>query len=141
LKTVLPICIYLGLFASFVKMAAFWVEMGVAYLEINKLHCLHEIDTYYIIKMTAPLQYSVWVQRSLKFKFKLLQPMKVKRANRLMSIIDEIWVIHQQKVDTLSMIGIYYLEQKQCSQFVFIKDCLHHLSKWWCSGWKWGWPI
>jgi len=37
--------------------------------------------------------------------------MKVKRANRLMSIIDEIWVIHLQKVDTLSMIGIYYLEQ------------------------------
>jgi hypothetical protein len=26
-------------------MAAFWAEMGVAYLEINKLHCLHEIDT------------------------------------------------------------------------------------------------
>ena len=35
--------------------------------------------------------------------------MKVKRANRLMSIIsiDEIWVIHLQKVDTLSRIGIY----------------------------------
>jgi hypothetical protein len=33
--------------------------------------------------------------------------MKVKRANRLMSITDEIWVIHLQKVDTLSMIGIY----------------------------------
>jgi hypothetical protein len=30
--------------------------------------------------------------------------MKVKRANRLMSIIDEIWVIHLQKV--LLMIGI-----------------------------------
>jgi hypothetical protein len=29
---------------SFVKMAAFWVEMEVAYLEINKLPCLHEID-------------------------------------------------------------------------------------------------
>jgi hypothetical protein len=27
--------------------------------------------------------------------------MKVKRANRLMSVIDEIWVIHLQKVDTL----------------------------------------
>jgi hypothetical protein len=27
--------------------------------------------------------------------------MKVKRTNRLMSIIDEIWVIHLQKVDTL----------------------------------------
>jgi hypothetical protein len=26
-------------------MAAFWVEMGVAYLEINKLPCLQEIDT------------------------------------------------------------------------------------------------
>jgi hypothetical protein len=32
--------------------------------------------------------------------------MKVKRANRLMSIIDEIWVIHLQKVDTLLMIGL-----------------------------------
>jgi hypothetical protein len=34
--------------------------------------------------------------------------MKVKRANRLLSIIDEIWVIviHLQKVDTLLMIGI-----------------------------------
>jgi hypothetical protein len=29
---------------SFVKMAAFWAEMGVTYLEINKLPCLHEID-------------------------------------------------------------------------------------------------
>jgi hypothetical protein len=25
-------------------MAAFWAEMGVAYFEINKMHCLHEID-------------------------------------------------------------------------------------------------
>jgi hypothetical protein len=24
-------------------MAAFWAEMGVAYIEINKLPCLHEI--------------------------------------------------------------------------------------------------
>ena len=32
--------------------------------------------------------------------------MKVKRANRLMSIVDEICVIHLQKVDTLLMIGI-----------------------------------
>ena len=32
--------------------------------------------------------------------------MKVKRANQLMSIIDEIWVIHLQKIDTLLMIGI-----------------------------------
>ena len=39
LKTVLPICIY-----SFVKMVTFCAEMGVAYLEINKLPCLHEID-------------------------------------------------------------------------------------------------
>jgi len=29
---------------SFVKMAAFWAEMGMTYLEINKLPCLHEID-------------------------------------------------------------------------------------------------
>ena len=26
------------------QMAAFWAEMGAAYLEINKLHFLHEID-------------------------------------------------------------------------------------------------
>ena len=32
--------------------------------------------------------------------------MKVKRANRLMPIIDEICVMHLQKVDTLLMIGI-----------------------------------
>jgi hypothetical protein len=32
--------------------------------------------------------------------------MKVKRTNRLMSIIDEIWVIQLQKVETLIMIGI-----------------------------------
>jgi hypothetical protein len=25
-------------------MGEFWAEMGVAYLEINKLPCLHEID-------------------------------------------------------------------------------------------------
>ena len=47
-------------------------------------------------------------ERSLKFKFESWPPiiggiMKVKRANRLMSIIDEIWVIHLQKVDTLLM--------------------------------------
>ena len=32
--------------------------------------------------------------------------MKVKKAYRLMSIIDEIWMIHLQKIDTLLMIGI-----------------------------------
>jgi hypothetical protein len=32
--------------------------------------------------------------------------MKVKRANQLMLIIDEIWVTHLQKVYTLLMIGI-----------------------------------
>jgi hypothetical protein len=32
---------------------------------------------------------------------------EVQKGNRLMSIIDEIWVIHLQKVDTLLMIGIY----------------------------------
>ena len=32
--------------------------------------------------------------------------MKVKRGNQLMSIIDEIWVVLLQKVDTLLMIGI-----------------------------------
>jgi hypothetical protein len=50
-------------------------------------------------------------ERSMKFKFESCSPiiggiMKVKKANRLMSIIDEIWAIHLQKVDTLSMIGI-----------------------------------
>jgi hypothetical protein len=54
--------------------------------------------------------------------------MKVKRANRLMSIIDGIWVIHLQKVNTLLMIGIY-------------DKYFHYLSKWWLSGRKWGWPI
>jgi hypothetical protein len=29
---------------SFVKMAAFWAEMGLTYLEIDKFPCLHEID-------------------------------------------------------------------------------------------------
>ena len=42
-------------------------------------------------------------ERSLKFKFESWPPiiggiMKVKRANRLISIIDEIWVIHLQKL-------------------------------------------
>ena len=37
--------------------------------------------------------------------------MKVKRANRLMSIIDEIWVIHLQKVDTL-LINDWYKVMK-----------------------------
>jgi hypothetical protein len=32
--------------------------------------------------------------------------MKVKRENRLMSIIDETWMIDLQQVDTLLMIGI-----------------------------------
>jgi hypothetical protein len=32
--------------SSFVKMVAFWAEMGVAYLEINILPRLHEIDGY-----------------------------------------------------------------------------------------------
>jgi len=50
-------------------------------------------------------------ERSLKFEFEswpliIGGIMKVKRANRLMSIIDEILVIHLQKVDTLLMIGI-----------------------------------
>ena len=50
-------------------------------------------------------------ERSFKFKFESWQPiiggvMKVKKANRLMPIIDEKWVIHLQKVDTLLMIGI-----------------------------------
>jgi hypothetical protein len=50
-------------------------------------------------------------ERSLKFKLESWPPiiggiMKVKMANRLMSIIDEIWAIHLQKVDTLLMIGI-----------------------------------
>ena len=83
-----------------------WCKYKLGALFSIKL--LLNIEKYYIItEMMAPLQYSVWwVKRSLKFKFELWQPMKVKRANRLISIIDEIWVIHLQKVDTLSMIGI-----------------------------------
>ena len=70
-------------------------------------------NIYIIAKMTASLQYSLWwEERSLKFYFESWPPiigwiMKVKRANRLISIIDEIWVIHLQKVDTLLLIGIY----------------------------------
>jgi hypothetical protein len=60
-------------------MTAFWAEMGVAYLEINKL------------TIAPPIIGGI---------------MKVKRANRLMSIIDEIWVMHLQKVDILLIIGI-----------------------------------
>jgi hypothetical protein len=33
-------------------MAAFWAEMGVAHLEINKLTCLHEIDIPKCINVT-----------------------------------------------------------------------------------------
>ena len=36
--------------------------------------------------------------------------MKVKRANRLMSIIDEIWAIHLQKFD-IFFINDWYLGQ------------------------------
>jgi hypothetical protein len=122
--------------------------MGVAYLEINKLPCLHEIDipkcmNVYLIYRTklgvigffvlsflicfytpifklgrimvyqCPTVRPFHMSRSnlrtpwpIHFKFHLnrpppFPPMKVKRANQLMSIIDEIWVIHLQKVDTL----------------------------------------
>jgi hypothetical protein len=52
--------------------------------------------------------------------------MKVKRANRLMSIIDEIWVIHLQKVDTLLMIGkikdLYSRKDRNLARFNI--DCM-----------------
>jgi hypothetical protein len=62
---------------SFVKMAAFWAEMGVAYLEINKLPCLHEIDILFSIKLllyhkndgSASIFGMMREERSLKFKF------------------------------------------------------------------------
>jgi hypothetical protein len=75
---------------------------------------LLNIEKYYIItKMTAPLQYSVWwVKRSLKFKFELWQPMKVKSANQLILIIDEI-CHHMGDTSTKSryFINDWYLEQ------------------------------
>jgi hypothetical protein len=36
-------------------MAAFWAEMGVAYLEINKLPCSHEIDIPELAKIVGPI--------------------------------------------------------------------------------------
>jgi hypothetical protein len=48
--------------------------------------------------------------------------MKVKRANRLMSIIDEIWVIHLQKVNTLLMIKDLY-SRKDMNLARFNIDC------------------
>ena len=49
--------------------------------------------------------------------------MKVKRANRLMSIIDEIWVIHLQKVDTFN--NDWYLGQI-FSLYTCNYGCSHH---------------
>ena len=43
MKTVLPFVLIKDCLPSFVKMATFWAEKGVAYLEIIKLPCLHEI--------------------------------------------------------------------------------------------------
>ena len=89
--------------------------------------------------MTASLQYSVWwEERSLKFKFESWPPiiggiMKVKRANRLMSIIDEIWVIHLQKVDTLLMIRIQdkYFHFIPVIMVLYIYKYWFKMSKWW----------
>ena len=108
-------------FANIGSMEKFFLIFSVSplvHVNLNKyksealfsIKLLLYIEKYYIItKMTAPLQYSVWwVKRSLKFKFELWQPMKVKRANRL-SIIDEIWAIHLQK--SRYFINDWYLEQ------------------------------
>jgi hypothetical protein len=35
-------------------MAVFWAEMGVAYLEINKLPCLHTSSIYYTTHENNP---------------------------------------------------------------------------------------
>jgi hypothetical protein len=59
--------------------------------------------------------------------------MKVKRANRLISIIDEIWVIHLQKVDTLLLMafraemGVAYLEINKlpCLHEIDIPKCIN----------------
>jgi hypothetical protein len=51
-------------------MAAFWAEMGVAYLEINKLPCLHEIDIPKCINVgSASIFGMMREERRLKFKF------------------------------------------------------------------------
>jgi hypothetical protein len=77
-------------------------------------------------------------ERSLKFKFESWPPiiggiMKVKRANRLMSIIDEIWVIHLQKVDTLLMIGIYdiYFHFIPVIMVLYTYKYWFKMLKWW----------
>jgi hypothetical protein len=92
--------------------------------------------------------YSVWWEkRSLKFKFELWQHMQVKRTNRLISIIDEIWVVHLQKVNTLSMIGIYFsmssrsFIENSAPDLYLLRIAYHHLSKWRYSGRKWEWSI
>ena len=77
-------------------------------------------------------------ERSLKFKFESWPPiiggiMKVKRANRLMSIIDEIWAIYLQKVDTLLMIDIYdkYFHFIPVIMVLYIYKYWFKMLKWW----------
>ena len=112
-------------FANIGSMEKFFLIFSVSplvHVNLNKyksealfsIKLLLYIEKYYIItKMTAPLQYSVWWEKRgvWNLNFESWLPiicgiMKVKRANRLMSINDEIWVIHLQNVDTLLMIGI-----------------------------------
>jgi hypothetical protein len=69
---------------------------------------------------------SLWIyigeERSLKFKLESWPPiiggiMKVKRANRLMSIIDEIWVIHLQSG--------YFINDWNLGQIFSLYTCNH----------------
>ena len=82
--------------------------------------------------MTAPLQYSVWWEkRSLKFKFELWQPMKVKRANRLMSIID----MGDTFTKSRYFINDWYLEQifslYTCNYgFIYLQYWFKMLKRW-----------
>ena len=79
-------------------------------------------------------------ERSLKFKIEFWLPiiggiMKVKMVNRLMSIIDEICVIHLQKVDTLLMIFrapdklricIFYTMKTSKNACIIRSECTHY---------------
>jgi hypothetical protein len=60
----IPIVIGKDCLSSFVKMATFWAEIGVAYLEINELPCLHEINIQKCINV-----YSIQIiENILKYK-------------------------------------------------------------------------
>jgi hypothetical protein len=87
-------------------------DMNLARFNIDCMQVCWVARTSEITDGSASIFGMMREERSLKFKFESWPPiiggiLKVKRANRLMSIIDEIWVIHLQKVDTLLMIGFW----------------------------------